>query len=399
MTTHSNHEDLDWPSRCGRVLFVGTQLPTLGGGYTFVENLSTALTALGVEVTHASIRPPSREPRFRTLVVFPRHHLLRGPVVRGHGNAWTRLWALPLVVTKRVDRMRCRRRFRRFLGTFPSDSLIVFADVAAKAEADRAGFHRRPGGPVVVGQHHSSFASLDRMASVRAMMDAHYRDLDALVLLTREDAEGFGRLLGVETTAIPNPVSPSRARKHLPGALAVTLSRYSPEKRLDLLVRCFAAATREPDLRHWRLELYGEGTERERIEAAIAEERVGDRVHLMGITSDVSGALDGAAIHLMASTVEGLPVSILEAAVAGVPTLATVCSPGVAELVTADTGYPVSPGDDAESLTAILRAALRRPDELEIKGAAARAAAVAYHPDRIVRRWADLTRYLLDRRR
>lgn len=396
--TDSIPDDLDWPTECGRVVFVGSQLPTLGGGYTAVRNLSAALCARGVAVTHVSVRPPSRSPSFPTVVVYPRWNLLRGPVVRGHGNPLRRLWALPLVLTKRIDRTICRRRFARTLADCSRQTLLVFTDIGAKVEADLAGFTRTKGGPMAVGEHHSSFESLGDMPWVEPAMRGHYGDVDAVVVLTAEDARGFASLVDVETVAIPNPVPPPATRAtQEPAAVAVSLARYSPEKQLDLLVRCFAEATRSPDLRHWQLRLHGEGPERERIREEIIRAGVEDRVRLLGPTADVTGVLRGAAIHVLASTVEGTPVSAVEAAVSGVPTLAFVCSPGIAEVVTPLTGWPVT-RDDPASYTATLREALLRPDELRRRGAAARDAAAVYHPDRVVSLWADLVRSLLVRR-
>ena len=66
-------------------------------------------------------------------------------------------------------------------------------------------------------------------------------------------------------------------------------------------------------------------------------------------TRDVSRIFDTASLHLMTSTFEGFGMSIVEAAWAGVPTMAFVCSPGVAEVVTPTQGFPVRPGDAATS--------------------------------------------------
>jgi len=104
-----------WPSACRRIVFIGSQFPTIGGGYTAAANVSTALLERGVQVRHVSIRPSVMTPEFPTQVVFPRYDRVNRPAVRGQRGTMARLTGLPFVLVNRLDRLICRRRFRRML--------------------------------------------------------------------------------------------------------------------------------------------------------------------------------------------------------------------------------------------------------------------------------------------
>ena len=86
-------------------------------------------------------------------------------------------------------------------------------------------------------------------------MQAHYADLDLLMVLTAKTRRTSPGVVKVRTEAVRNAVLPFAAVVRHPGAVAVSLARYSREKQLDLLVRCFAKATDTADLRHWQLHL------------------------------------------------------------------------------------------------------------------------------------------------
>jgi glycosyltransferase involved in cell wall biosynthesis len=116
-------------------------------------------------------------------------------------------------------------------------------------------------------------------------------------------------------------------------------------------------------------DVIGGGPLHAELEAAIARAGLGERFHLLGprTQSEVAEALASADLFVLPSIVaadgqmEGIPVSLMEALAAGVPTVATRLS-GIPELVRdGRTGYVVPPGD-AESLAAAIARALAEPE-------------------------------------
>lgn len=371
-----------------RVVFVCRQMPEGGGGGTAIEVLSQALIDSDVEVEHISVFPGTRASRF------PTQHLLRlgdahrSSAFRAARGTAARIRGVPLVVGKRIDLWSGRRRLRRFMIDAGPDTVVIFTNVYGKRFLDESGFVRGPRGPLMLGQHHSSYEGAARSWELAAC-GVNFADVDAFVALTREDARLFRGVIPVPCHEIPNIAPPIRPVTPAPEPVAVALARYSAEKQLDIMIRAFAAATESVELRHWRLRLYGEGDRRNDLDQVIRDLDVGDRVSLMGHTPDAEGALRPAAIHLLTSAWEGLPMSILEASSMSVPTIAFDCSAGVRDLVTDETGALVPLGDVA-AFTDALAQLLTDEVTRARKGDTARALAMRYQAGPVLEAWFEL---------
>src|SRR5664279_5559338 len=229
-----------WPSHCRRVIFVTPRFPDLGGLTTFIENLSVPLRDAGVTAEVISMEPGDRPSTIPTTVVLTRPNLHRGPLLRGHGNTLARLWIFPIVLFKRLDKRLSFSRYRRRLEALTDDTVVIFTNILPKIFLDEAGFQRCLGGPIFVGQYHSSFASTTGQdgAWVAPLLKMHYRNVDVLTVLTDEDAELFADFVPTPCRAVPNPIPiPIRSSFHIPReAVAVALARLDSAKQLDAIV-------------------------------------------------------------------------------------------------------------------------------------------------------------------
>jgi glycosyltransferase involved in cell wall biosynthesis len=116
------------------------------------------------------------------------------------------------------------------------------------------------------------------------------------------------------------PVKPSPSGSVDP-ALVIYAGRHVPEKRLDALVLGFdRARTRRPDL---RLDLYGDGPERPRVEALAHELGLACSVRVLGRRpeGEVGEAMKRAACLATASEREGYGLVVVEAAARGTPSV------------------------------------------------------------------------------
>ncbi len=95
-----------------------------------------------------------------------------------------------------------------------------------------------------------------------------------------------------------------------------------------------------------------------------------DRVLFTGYRPDVDGLLAALDVFVLPSSVEGLPMTILEAMAQGTPVVATAVG-GTPEVVAPDTGILVPPGDVA-ALTAALRDLLADRERAQRLGEAGR---------------------------
>src|SRR2546428_166137 len=123
-----------------------------------------------------------------------------------------------------------------------------------------------------------------------------------------------------------------------------------------------------------------------------------DRVHLLGLRSDVAAILAVADVFALPSLSEGLPLALLEAMFAGCPIVASdVGEVGVA-LAHGEAGVLVEPGNP-QALAAALDRLLRDPHRArELGERAVRRATAEYGVSQMVHRYAGAYEELLGRR-
>jgi len=131
------------------------------------------------------------------------------------------------------------------------------------------------------------------------------------------------------------------ARPGQVGPTLISVGRLTPVKNhqllLQMLVRLPAAA---------QLVIVGEGPQRAQLQQQVRHLQLQDRVTLAGEVHDIKPYLSGAAVFVLGSRFEGLPLSILEAMSAGLPVVSTDVG-GVSEaVIDGDTGYLAQAGDD-----------------------------------------------------
>ena len=374
------------------IRFVVPRFPDTSGGATVVENLTTAFRQRGITVDVVSIYPGSKNqegtsPRGEddVITVLEREDLHQHPVSTSRGP----LRAAPLALFKRWDRWRQLSALRRTMATLPANSVVIFTHVLGKMMVDESGFQRSPTGPLFVGQHHSSFASLEDEPWLREALPKHFADCDAFVALSDEDAASFGSLLDVPCVAIPNPAPEGRTLSTQSTKRAVALARLSHEKQIPLMVRLFAAAITVPEADGWSLAIYGDGVERPQVAEAVERSGMSTRIELAGVVDDSATALSDASLNLLTSSLEGFGMTILEAACSGIPSIAFDCSEGVRSQLEDGAGYLV-PASDETAYVEALRAAMTNDEERARRADRALTRSRSYDPAIITARWVGL---------
>ncbi|MFI7098396.1 glycosyltransferase [Streptomyces sp. NPDC050161] len=247
-------------------------------------------------------------------------------------------------------------------------------------------------GMPVIGMTHESFGAC-RGSSRFGRVKRHYKGVDRLLALTREDADMWIRAGMDNADYMPNPlpVMPDTPSERTEKVVA-SIGRLSDEKGVDLLLDTWALLTpRHPD---WLLRIYGSGEDEEILlkqRDALGLER---SVEFMGRTDDVPGALRGASLFAQASRAEGFPLSLMEAMAAAVPCAAFDCAPGVHEIVQdGEDGLLAAPGN-INQLAAHIEALMTDKELRDRLGTTARENVQRYCTDRITHRWEELFAFL-----
>ena len=218
-------------------------------------------------------------------------------------------------------------RLRRTLRESEPEAIISIGDVTnVRTLAAMGGIDV----PIVVAEMNDPrYCSIGPWEPMRRRF---YPRAKCVVALT-SDAQRSFQGLGWTSRVIPMPVMtppPMERVESMPRRL-VTIARLDPVKRIGMLIQAFAEiADRHPE---WRLDIWGEGSERQALEAQIERLGIGDRARICGPTRDVYGVLREASLFAMTSATEGFPNALCEAMACGVAPIVLDCGAGVQEIV------------------------------------------------------------------
>jgi glycosyltransferase involved in cell wall biosynthesis len=165
-----------------------------------------------------------------------------------------------------------------------------------------------------------------------------------------------------KVTVVPNGIRPRSAARNgvrdqlglRPGdhLLLAVGNLYPVKGHRDLVAAVGHLAARHPSL---HLAIAGRGELADALSRDARERRVGDRVHLLGLRSDIAELLASADAFVLPSLSEGLPLALLEAMFAGLPIVATRVGEVPAALADGGAGLLVEPGRPDELASAIER--------------------------------------------
>jgi len=196
---------------------------------------------------------------------------------------------------------------------------------------------------------------------------------------------------------VPAPSTTLRDELGLSGAdrLLVSVGNLYPVKGHRHLIDAIGIlAERYPAV---HLAIGGRGDLADALVARARELGVSDRLHLLGLRSDIGAVLAAADIFVLPSLSEGLPMALLEAMFAGCPIVATDVGEVSTALAGGEVGVLVQPGNPmslSHGLAMLLSDSSRARDLGE---RARRRAAAEYGSSRMVDRYADAYQALLER--
>lgn len=228
-----------------------------------------------------------------------------------------------------------------------------------------------------------------RSKSAKQIAKWTYPMTDGCVFQTDEAKAWFAPKVQEKSRVIFNPVSDAFF-KTVPALTQekkiVTCGRLEKQKRFDLLIDAFHKVCDEfPD---YKLEIYGVGALREKLQMQIDELGRQDRIKLMGRCEDVPNTIKNASLFVMSSDFEGLPNALMEAMVLGLPVISTDCGGGGARALIEDgVDGLIVPCGDADALTEAIRRSLADPDTAKLRGKKAGEKAKGFSTEKIIDQW------------
>lgn len=225
------------------------------------------------------------------------------------------------------------------------------------------------------------------------------RRADGCVFQTEDARAFFADKLADKSCIIMNPLNTRYLtvdwQQNMKGPL-VAVGRISSQKNHMLLIQAFNEIK---DCIDNELHIVG-GTEEEafkqQIEQYIAENSLGSRVFLKGISGEVDKVLSNASVYVLPSEYEGMPNSLMEAMSVGMPVVSTDCPCGGPKMLIENgvNGELVPVGDVSAMADAILKIYQNEDYAVSI-AAAAKEIRNKQNPDAVLAKWKEyLDKYI-----
>lgn len=172
-----------------------------------------------------------------------------------------------------------------------------------------------------------------------------------IVFQTKGASEYFSRVIQKKGLVIPNPLK----KDIIPAYYGerdkriVAVGRFNSQKNYPLMLKAFKIFSEaHPD---YRLEIYGDGALRHKIEGFISKNNLEEKVILCGFCDNVHERIQKAGFYVMSSDFEGLSNALIEAMALGLPVISTDHPPGGArEYITSYENGILTPVGDIDAM-------------------------------------------------
>lgn len=139
----------------------------------------------------------------------------------------------------------------------------------------------------------------------------------------------YSNLIQKKSIVIPNPLMTDELPEPYIGTKSkriVTAGRLVPQKNHKLLITAFhKVVNKYPE---YTLTIYGNGSERPKLENLINELNLKGKVLLPGASNNLFKEIMDAELFVLSSDFEGMPNALIEAMALGIPCISTDCSSG-----------------------------------------------------------------------
>ncbi|MGL6228155.1 MAG: glycosyltransferase [Culicoidibacterales bacterium] len=213
-------------------------------------------------------------------------------------------------------------------------------------------------------QFHSSLPILENHPILSRYVKRYGLNVNQFLLLSERDKFDFKKIYGYDAQVMHNYIQyEQQLDKELETYKKIIyIGGFAKLKRVPLIIKLFVESLKCSEDKSWELHLYGDGPQKKLVELAVNQ---ANNVTYHGRTKNPLEELAKADVLIMASTIEGLPLSIIEAKSQGVPTIAYNCSYGMEELIHHQVDGILVPQDDEAQFIKELSNLMNDDDNLQ----------------------------------
>lgn len=215
-----------------------------------------------------------------------------------------------------------------------------------------------------------------------------YHKADVIVCQGEKAASFFKEKHRKKVVIIPNPVNAKAIPPLYTGERRksiVGVGRLDGQKNFPLLINAFAKLSDK--FSDYNLEIYGGGTDQQKLQSLINDLGIQDRATLMGVKKNVFYSVADASLFVMSSDFEGFPNVLVEAMSSGLPVISTNFPTGIAQDIVKEENGIVIPVGDEKALVSAMEELLSNPERREKMSVENRKVLVQLNEESIIEKW------------
>ncbi len=177
------------------------------------------------------------------------------------------------------------------------------------------------------------------------------------IVQNNEQKEFYDKNVQKRIYILPNPVNEQFLETqtvfdHTKEFRVISSGRLTKQKNFSMLIKAFSKFSEQKE--NVYLDIYGEGEEKENLQALVDSLNMQKRIMLKGRINDLPNVYKKASLYVMSSNYEGMPNALLEAMAIGLPCVSTDCKTGPKEMIrNGENGLLVPTNDEGELLEAL----------------------------------------------
>jgi len=215
-----------------------------------------------------------------------------------------------------------------------------------------------------------------------------FKKLDSYVVLTEYDRNYLKDKYNYDAVVINNPKSKDSDKvSKLNKKKFVSLGRFVPVKNYEMLIDIFNKFHKKN--KEWKLEIYGEGTLKEKYLEKIKKYKLEDYIKIKEYTKDIDDCYLNSSVYLLPSLYEGFPMVLTEAIEYGLPVISFSISAAPEMIINGKNGFIVKNYDEEEYLNSMLELA-NDPKMIKEFGKKSREISLNRPNDMIANKWIEL---------
>lgn len=237
-------------------------------------------------------------------------------------------------------------------------------------------------------EQHSSMKDVKYSKANLIQLKKYNNKIFGMIWLSKEIKKAAEKLGFVNNYCIYNPVriNNNKIANVESNKKLVCITRIeNTQKRINLMIKIANEVLDENS--EWSFELYGDGVIDNESNKIIESN---NKIKYMGHVEDIEKVLLGSSINLNTSKFEGFSLSILEAAMCGIPTISFNFGESVYdEILDSKNGYIIE-NDDINKYIEKLKYLMNNPKDLKKMSIYSKEFAKQFSKEKIIKDWIDL---------